>query len=120
MERDNKETVFEVVSALSIVIGMYTNNQYVLFFSILPLCVTLWYWYENNITKPIDELRGETTELHKDLNMRKEIENIKVNIMEIQYKLKENKKAALNPFLFISLLVIIIIIMMYLRDKGFI
>ena len=120
MKKDNKEIVFEIITGLIVIVGIYTENKYVLFFSLFPVCVSLWFWYNDNIVYPIKSLEEKTKELYKDLNTRKEIEDMKMKLSELTMIIRENKKGGLNPFLFIMILVLIIIIMMYLRDKGFI
>ena len=118
MEKDNKETIVDIITGVMVIVGIYTNNKYVLFSTIIPICISIGNWYSRNLSEPIVKLELKTEELSKDLNTRKEIENIKIQIMEL--KMKESKKAALNPLLLICILVVIIMIMMYLRDKGFI
>ncbi len=118
MEKDNKEIIVDIVTGIMVIVGMYTNNKYILFFSIVPVCVSIGFWYKRNLSNPITILEEKITEISKDLNTRKEIEDIKIQLMVL--KMNANKKAALNPLWLISILVIIIIIMMYLRDKGFI
>lgn len=120
MEKDNKELVFESISAMIVIVGIYTQNRYLLFFSFFPVCVSLWFWYNDNVVKPIKCLEEKTKELYKDLNTRKEIESMKMRISELAMIIRENKKGGLNPFLFIMILILIVMIMMYLRDKGLI
>ncbi len=119
MEKDSKETIVEIITAFLVVISAYTGNQYLIFGTIVSTSISLWFWYDSNITRPIKQLQDETKELHKDLNTRKEIENIKMKMQEILLRIKD-KKAGINPFLFIIILAIIAMIILYLKDKGFI
>ena len=57
---------------------------------------------------------------NKDLNMRKEIEEIKIQMLNIQISLKESKKGGMNPFLFIIIVLLLIMAILYLKEKGFI
>lgn len=75
---------------------------------------------EKESKESLQIVEKETKELRKDLNMRKEIEEIKRQIMEIKMRLYQNKKAGLDPIWFIIVIGAIIIIMFYLRDKGLI
>ncbi len=120
MDKENKETIIEIITGIMVIVGLYTNNKYVLFFSMLPICISVAFWYNRNVSDPIKSLEEGTKELHKDLNTRKEIENIKIQVMVLKMKLKESKKAGLDPFWFISILAIIAMIVLYLKDKGFI
>ena len=157
MEKDNKETIVEIITAFLVVIivncfsnrmlsnrkaihllwenwrklsfkdpkinvfpySVYTGNQYLIFGTIVSASISIWFWYESNITKPIQQLQEGIKELHKDLNTRKEIEDMKIKMQEVLLRLKD-KKAGINPFLFIIILAIIAMIILYLKDKGFI
>lgn len=119
MEKDNKETIFEVIAVVMSIAGLYTSNRYVIVVGLIGLCVSIWFWYNNNLTNPIEEIRNETKELRKDLNSRKELEEIKMTIELMKLQLG-NKKASINPFLLIIILLLIAMLIMYLKDKGII
>lgn len=119
MEEKNKDILFQGIGALIIILGMYTKNEYILLVAGASICIAAWYWYAENLAVPIESLQKEIKDLRKDLNMRKEIEDIRLALYEVKRMIK-NKQGGLNPFLFIILLIVIIMIMMYLRDKGLI
>lgn len=50
--------------------------------------------------------------------MRKEIEDMKVQMLQL--KMTQSKKAGINPFLFIIIVLILIMIVLYLKENGFI
>ena len=119
MEKDNKETIFEIITIGTIIAGAYSNNKYVIIVAVISLSASLWFWYGNNITNPIQTITSETKELRKDLNMRKELEGIKMKLEILNMQMKQ-KRASINPFLFIIILLLIVMLIMYLKDKGII
>jgi hypothetical protein len=120
MEREDKETIFQILSAIAFIVGFYTGDKYVLIISIGIIFLSISFWYRDNLIMPIKLLQEETKMLHKDLNMRKEVEDVKLQLALIKMQLKESKKGGLDPTWFIVVIVIIILIMFYLRDKGLI
>jgi hypothetical protein len=112
--KDNRDTIFQVVTALMLVAGIYLGKQYLLALSCVPIGIALWFWYKDAVTIPIIELRDITKELQKDLNTRKEIEEIKMQL----HIIKNSKKGGMNPFLFLALMGILIALLLYLKEVG--
>ncbi|MEK6868281.1 MAG: hypothetical protein AABX98_05670, partial [Nanoarchaeota archaeon] len=80
MEKENKETIVEIITVFIVILTVYTENEYLLLGSIVSISISLWFWYNNNITEPIKQLQNQTSELHKDLNTRKELEELRMKI----------------------------------------
>ena len=120
MEKDNKEIIFEIITVIAAVLGVYFGNEYLFITALVSISIALWFWYNENIVNPFQIVAQETKELRKDLNMRKEIEEIKIQMLNIQISLKESKKGGMNPFLFIIIVLLLIMAILYLKEKGFI
>ncbi|MBI5072311.1 hypothetical protein HZA99_00680 [Candidatus Woesearchaeota archaeon] len=118
MEKDNKEIVFEIITVIAAVLGVYFGNEYLFITALVSIFIALWFWYNENIVDPLKVVAMETKELRKDLNMRKEIEELKVQMFQL--KMTQSKKAGINPFLFIILVLLLIMVVLYLKEKGFI
>jgi p-aminobenzoyl-glutamate transporter AbgT len=113
--KDNRDTIFQVITAIVFIAGFYFQNEYILLIAGTPVLVASWYWLHDKIITPINILENKTEELRKDLNTRKEIEDLKMEVT-----LLKSRRGGLNPFLFMVVLIIIAIIMLYLRDIGLI
>ncbi len=120
MEKDNKETIFQIISAIATVLALYTKDKYIVIISFITIMTSVFFWYGENIITPLSFLQQETRELRKDLNMRKEIEEVKQQMSIINMRITQTKKGGLDPIWFIIIIGAIIIVMLYLQDKGFI
>lgn len=80
MLRDNKETLFQLLSGIIIIAGVFLKSSILMISGVLPVLLSIWFWYRENLNIPIKELEREVKELRKDLNTRKELENIKVRL----------------------------------------
>lgn len=90
LTKNNKETVFQFFSALTLIVGLFLSNYFIIIGSFVPLVLSIMFWYDDNIKNPIRELRDETRSLRKDLNIRKEIEDIRIELLDL--KNVKNKK----------------------------
>ena len=115
--KNNSETIFQIASGILILLGAIFKSIPIIITGLVPIIISVVVWYRNAVKNPIQELGQEQKELRKDLNMRKEIEEIKRKMEHLTYALK-NKKGALDPATFLIILIILVVIVLILQEKG--
>jgi len=87
MDKDTLEIIFQFLSGLLLVGGITYNYQIATFASIIPIVLSIWFWFQKNISLPIIELQEKINNLQKDLNIRKEYEDLKIKLAIIENEL---------------------------------
>lgn len=91
MYRDNKELIFQILGGVLILGGIFKDLEYLWITGLIPIVISIILWVNDNIISPIKENNKEIQSLKKDLNTRKEIENIKIQLIEIKNEIKNKK-----------------------------
>ncbi len=78
------ETIFQFFSGLLLVGGITLNYQLATFGSIIPIILSMWFWFQRNINNPIEELKEDIQAFQKDLNTRKEYEELRLKLAIIE------------------------------------
>lgn len=129
MASKDKETIFQVMTGMIAVFGIWTGNQYALILSLISLSVSIIFWYQDNVSEPLKELKDSISALREDLNTQKEIESIRMDIVKNAERIKvcmadrwqslqKDRRGALDPATFIILLLVILMIILYIKQKG--
>lgn len=84
MNKSNEEAIFQLMSVLLIMAGILFDNRFVLIASLIPLATAIWFWYDNTIRNPLKKVQDEIKEIHKDLNTRKELEDIRIRLSRLE------------------------------------
>lgn len=71
MAKDNKEVVFQIISALLLVISLVLGDKFFIFGSVIPIFISIIFWYNDTVKSPIRDLGDKVKSLQKDLNTRK-------------------------------------------------
>jgi hypothetical protein len=84
--KDNKNILFQILSILLIVGGLIFGNNVVIIGGFIIIVLSGIFWFRDNLIFPIKRLEFEIKNLRKDLNIRKEIEDIKIKLENVTKK----------------------------------
>ena len=122
MRADNKETLFQILSGVLIITGILFKNIPAIAIGSVPILFSIGFWYKENIQNPLTDLTGMIYRLRQDLNIRKEIEDLKMEILTLKRnaddRQKFNKKGALDPITYLIILALLIFLILILQSQG--
>lgn len=115
--QDYGATIFQILSAIAFAGGLGLGEDFLIIASAIPVTISIILWYQNNVSRPIKKLSAGLNGLNKDLNIRKELEDIRLDLAGLKNMIK-NRRGALDPGTFIILLILLALLILYLKKSG--
>lgn len=115
--QDNRITIFQILSAVAFIGGVLLGDAFSIIAGIIPVLLSMIFWYQDKINHPIKMLADGLNGLRKDLNIRKELEDIRLDLVGLKNMIK-NRRGALDPGTFVIVLLLIVLLILYLKRQG--
>lgn len=115
--QDYRTTIFQILSAVAFVSGIGLEEDLLIIASAIPVIMSILFWYQDHVSRPIKKLSVGLNGLSKDLNIRKELEDIRLDLSGLKNMIK-NRRGALDPATFIILLILLALLILYLKRQG--
>lgn len=76
--------ILQILTIILVGFGVFEKNILIFVFGLIPAVISIVTWYNENVKDPILEIKQQIKELRKDLNIQKEIENIRIRLSKLE------------------------------------